>query len=81
MFGIDESTLAAIVVLAVFGMVAVVWLGTLPGRIAEKRQHRAKDAIDLLAFLGIFFFGIGWVIALIWAHTEDNRPSMSAPRQ
>ena len=75
MFGIDESTIAAIGVLAGFGMVAVVGLGTLPGRIAEKRQHRAKDAIDLLAFLGIFFFGIGWVIALIWAHTEDNRPA------
>jgi hypothetical protein len=39
----------------------------IPGIIASRRNHAYKGVIWALSALGIFSFGIGWIIALIWA--------------
>ncbi len=57
----------------VFALIAAVAMGIyfLPTTIADEKRHKNTTAI----FIVNLFFGytvIGWVIALIWALTEDH---------
>ena len=53
----------------VFVVFVIVGIGLIliPGIIASTRNHAYKGAIWALSIIGSIFFGIGWVIALIWA--------------
>ena len=56
-----------------FALIAAVAMGIyfLPTTIADEKRHKNTTAI----FIVNLFFGytvIGWVIALIWALTEDH---------
>jgi CBS domain containing-hemolysin-like protein len=54
-----------IVVIAVFWLVHI-----LPERIAEKRKHPQAKAIQTLCLLSLFFGGLLWPIAWLWAYTK-----------
>ncbi|MCC6196889.1 MAG: DUF3302 domain-containing protein [Burkholderiales bacterium] len=54
-----------VVVLVVFWIVHI-----LPEKIAEKRHHPQKDAINTLCVLSLFFGGLLWPLAWIWAYTR-----------
>ena len=57
--------LALLIVLAAFTAI-FVWIITLPGRIAIKRQHPHAEAVKLMGNLG--FLGIvPWIHALLWS--------------
>src|SRR5215468_3062070 len=63
----------AIVVLIVVPVVVIVvfWLiHILPEKIAEKRHHPQKTAINTLCLLSLFFGGMLWPIAWLWAYTK-----------
>src|SRR4030095_8432121 len=63
----------AIVVLIVVPVVVIVvfWIiHILPEKIAEKRHHPQKDAINTLCVLSLFFGGILWPLAWLWAYTR-----------
>jgi CBS domain containing-hemolysin-like protein len=63
----------AIVVLIVVPAVVIVvfWLvHILPEKIAEKRHHPQKAAINTLCLLSLFFGGLLWPLAWIWAYTR-----------
>ena len=63
----------AIVVLVVVPAVVIVvfWLvHILPEKIAEKRHHPQKSAINTLCLLSLFFGGLLWPLAWIWAYTR-----------
>jgi hypothetical protein len=63
----------AIVVLIVVPVVVIVvfWmLHILPEKIAEKRHHPQKDAINTLCLLSLFFGGLLWPFAWIWAYSR-----------
>lgn len=63
----------AVVVLIVVPVVVLVvfWLvHILPEKIAEKRHHPQKDAINTLCVLSLFFGGILWPLAWIWAYSR-----------
>ena len=63
----------AIVVLIVVPVVVIVlfWIvHILPEKIAEKRHHPQKDAINTLCMLSLFFGGLLWPIAWLWAYTR-----------
>ncbi len=63
----------AIVVLVVvpLGVLVVFWMiHVLPEKIAEKRHHPQKDAINTLCLLSLVFGGLLWPIAWIWAYTK-----------
>ena len=63
----------AILVLIVVPVVVIVvfWLiHILPEKIAEKRHHPQKSAINTLCLLSLFFGGILWPLAWIWAYTR-----------
>ena len=57
--------LVPIVAIAVFWMVHV-----LPEKIAEKRHHPQKDSIKVLCILSLFFGGMLWPFAWLWAYTR-----------
>src|SRR5215831_1695067 len=63
----------AVVVLIVVPVVVIVvfWLvHILPEKIAEQRHHPQKSAIQTLCLLSLFFGGLLWPLAWIWAYTR-----------
>jgi CBS domain containing-hemolysin-like protein len=57
--------IAPIAAIAVFLMVHI-----LPEKIAEKRKHPQTDAIKILCLLSLFFGGMLWPLAWLWAYSK-----------
>jgi hypothetical protein len=52
-------------------VIAVFWyVHILPEVIAEKRHHPQKDSIKVLCLLSLFFGGLLWPFAWLWAYTK-----------
>jgi hypothetical protein len=67
-----------IVVAMPIGGVIVFWkLHILPEKIAEKRHHPQKDAIQVLCLLSLVFGGLLWPIAWLWAYTRPTGSYMA----
>jgi hypothetical protein len=49
---------------------AFLYVHVLPEVIAEKRQHPQKDSIKVLCILSLFFGGMLWPFAWLWAYTR-----------
>ena len=67
------ANVIAIVVLIVVPIVAIVvfWLvHVLPEKIAHKRHHPQRDAIQVLCLLSLVFGGLLWPLAWLWAYTK-----------
>ena len=63
----------ALVVLFVVPAVVIVlfWIvHVLPEKIAHKRHHPQRDAIQMLCLLSLVFGGLLWPIAWLWAYTK-----------
>ena len=63
----------AIIVLFLVPVVAIVvfWLvHVLPEKIAHKRHHPQRDAIQTLCLLSLVFGGLLWPLAWLWAYTK-----------
>ena len=45
-------------------------LGGLPGKMAAARNHPQAEAINVLGWFGLLFGGVGWMVALVWAHMK-----------
>ena len=53
------------------GAIVVFWLvHILPEKIAEKRHHPQKQAINTLCLLSLAFGGLLWPIAWLWAYSR-----------
>jgi hypothetical protein len=51
--------------------IAVFWLvHILPEKVAEKRKHPQAKAIQCLCLLSLFFGGLLWPIAWLWAYSK-----------
>ena len=59
-----------LIVLAFIGLWVFVELGSLPGKKAAERQHPQADAIKVLGWLGLIAGGVGWIVAMVWAHMK-----------
>jgi hypothetical protein len=61
-----------IVILVVpIGLIVLFWLvHILPEKVAEKRQHPQKDGIKTLCMLSLFFGGLLWPLAWLWAYSR-----------
>ncbi len=71
----DGATYFAWLVLALLFAVAVgliVWIGTIPKKIAMKRNHPQVDAINACSWIGLAVGGIGWPIAFVWAFLRSG---------
>lgn len=52
-------------------VIAVFWLvHILPEKIAEKRKHPQAKAIQCLCLLSLFFGGLLWPLAWLWAYSK-----------
>ncbi len=56
---------APVIAIGVFWMVHI-----LPERIAEKRHHPQAPAIKTLCLLSLFFGGLLWPLAWLWAYSK-----------
>jgi CBS domain containing-hemolysin-like protein len=67
------ADILTIVVLIVVPVAAVVlfWLvHILPEKLAHKRHHPQRDAIQVLCLLSLVFGGLLWPLAWLWAFTK-----------
>ena len=62
----DIVTFAALLVILAAFTYVFIWILTLPGKLAIKRQHPHAEAVKLMGNLG-FLGGIPWLHALIWS--------------
>ena len=58
-----------LVALGFLGLWVFLTLGGLPGKTAAQRNHPQAEAINILGWVGLLFGGVGWLVALTWAHT------------
>jgi hypothetical protein len=72
----DIIAFAVFGILLVAGVALVVFLGSLPGRIARQRGHPQAAAINVAAWLGLVT-GILWLLALIWAFLKPSAAAAS----
>jgi len=71
-----------ICLLFVLAVVFIVWIGSLPARIARKRHHPQVDAINAMSWLGLLLTGgIGWGFALVWALIRYDSGSLAASKE
>ncbi len=59
-----------IIVVPIAGIVVFLMIHVLPEKIAEKRHHPHKDSIKTLCILSLFFGGMLWPFAWLWAYTR-----------
>jgi len=71
-------TFVVLIILLVLIGVIVVYLGTLPGKIAKGRNHPQAEAINVASWLGIITAGLLWPFALIWAYIRPHEQSAAA---
>jgi hypothetical protein len=62
----DYATFGVLFLLVMAGLVSLVWLAGLPGRIAIQRKHPDAEAVMLMGYAG-FLPLVPWIQAFIWA--------------
>ena len=67
----DFATFFVLFLLGTAGVVSVIWLAGLPGRIAIARKHPDAEAVRLMGYAG-FFAAVPWIQAFIWAFKPTN---------
>jgi CBS domain containing-hemolysin-like protein len=69
----NVANVLAVIVLFVVPIAAIYlfWkVHVLPELVAEKRHHPQKDAIKALCILSLFFGGLLWPFAWLWAYSK-----------
>ena len=60
-----------VIILVPIGGIVLFWLvHILPEKIAHKRHHPQRDAIQMLCLLSLVFGGLLWPIAWLWAYVK-----------
>jgi len=59
-----------IIVIPIVGIVLFWLVHILPEKIAHKRHHPQRDAIQMLCLLSLVFGGLLWPIAWLWAYVK-----------
>ena len=72
---LDILTIVVLIALTVLAGVVVVILGTLPGKIARRRNHLQAEAINVASWLGLIMGGVLWPFALVWAYIRPREQS------
>jgi hypothetical protein len=68
----DVLSWVVIIVAPVVLIVAFWMLHIIPEKVAEKRHHPQLDAIKTLCLLSLFFGGILWPLAWLWAYSKPS---------
>lgn len=62
----------AIIIGPIIGLVVFWMVHILPEKIAEKKKHPQAKAIQCICLLSLFFGGLLWPIAWLWAYTRPT---------
>jgi hypothetical protein len=62
----DYVTFLTLVLAGIAGLVIILWVAGLPGRIAIARKHPDAEAVKLMGYAG-FLPLVPWIQAFIWA--------------
>ena len=62
----DYATFIVLALCVLIGLVFLVWLAGLPGRIAIARKHPDAEAVMIMGYAG-FLVAVPWIQAFIWA--------------
>ncbi len=65
----SEMTLSISAIVA--AAICFLVIGGMPGHIARSRAHPQAEAITVCGWLGMFTFGILWIVAIVWAYTHN----------
>ena len=63
---LDKVALFIIFMMIIMVAAAIVFIGSIPGKIARSRNHPWPDAVNTASWIGLAT-GVFWPIALIWA--------------
>ena len=77
-------TLASFIILVLLAIAAAaifLELADMPGNIAKSRNHPQAEAIHILAWLGLLFGGVGWVVAMVWAKLKPGSLLRAKPTE
>lgn len=66
----DVLAVIILVLVPIAGIYLFWMVHILPEKVAEKRHHPQKDAIKTLCILSLFFGGLLWPIAWLWAYSK-----------
>jgi len=66
----DVLTWIVLVVAPVIGIAVFLMIHILPEKIAEKKQQPQVKAIQCLCILSLFFGGLLWPLAWLWAYSK-----------
>ena len=62
-----------IIIFIPIGAIVLFWLvHVLPEKIAHKRHHPQRDAIQVLCLMSLLFGGLLWPLAWLWAYTRPT---------
>ena len=73
----DVLTWIVLVVAPIVGVGVFLIIHILPEKIAEKKQHPQTRAIQCLCLLSLFFGGLLWPLAWLWAYTKPTLYKMA----
>ncbi len=68
--GYDYATFLILLLVAIAFFYAMVTLGGLPGKLAERRKHPHAESVKLGGWIGLFTV-FPWIHALIWAYHDS----------
>jgi CBS domain containing-hemolysin-like protein len=66
----DVLAIVVLILVPVVGIVLFWMVHVLPEKIAHKRHHPQRDAIQTLCLLSLVFGGLLWPLAWLWAYTK-----------
>ena len=73
----DVMGVAVLVIVPIIAIVLFWVVHVMPEKIAHKKHHPQKDAIHVLCLLSLFFGGLLWPIAWLWAYTKPTSYKMA----
>ena len=68
----DYLTFLTLMAVGVIGMIVVMWIAGLPGRIAIERKHPDAEAVKIMGYAG-FLPIVPWIQAFIWAFKPTDK--------
>ncbi|MEG0820641.1 MAG: DUF3302 domain-containing protein [Burkholderiaceae bacterium] len=66
----DILAIGVLLIVPIVLIVAFWMVHVLPEKIAHQRHHPQRDAIHTLCILSLFFGGLLWPVAWLWAYTK-----------
>ncbi len=65
---LDLITLAIILIVVATTVAFILWLASLPGKVARSRGYAQAEAVNVAGWLSLLTFLTAWPLVLVWAY-------------